>query len=126
MPIFKGKTADNQSCQPQRLCRGVWTVLLALVAIFVPSFLLLLGVLPFWDRLRAMPPIQAALRGVNAAVVGILLVALYNPVWTSAIFSATDVAIALVAFLLLAFWKWPAWLVVILTALAGAAVSAFA
>ena len=101
-------------------------MLLALVAIFVPSFLLLLGVLPFWDRLRAMPPIQAALRGVNAAVVGILLVALYNPVWTSAIFSATDVAIALVAFLLLAFWKWPAWLVVILTALAGAAVSAFA
>ncbi len=69
-----------------------------------------------------MPPIQAALRGVNAAVVGILLAALYTPVWTSAIFSATDFALALGAFLLLAFWKWPAWLVVVLTALAGAAV----
>jgi chromate transporter len=73
-----------------------------------------------------MPPVQAALRGVNAAVVGILLAALYTPVWTSAIFSAIDFAIALAAFLVLAFWKWPAWLVVILTALAGTAVSAFA
>lgn len=105
---------------------GAWTGLLALVAIFVPSFLLLLGVLPFWDRLRVIPSVQAALRGVNAAVVGILLAALYNPVWTSAIFSATDFAIALGAFLVLAFWKWPAWLVVILSALAGAAVSALA
>lgn len=105
---------------------GLWTALVALVAIFVPSFLLLIGVLPFWDRLRAMSPVQAALRGVNAAVVGILLAALYNPVWTSAIFTATDFALALSAFLVLSFWKWPAWLVVILTALAAAAVSAFA
>jgi len=105
---------------------GFGTGLLALIAIFVPSFLLLLGVLPFWDRLRLMPPVQAALRGVNAAVVGILLAALYDPVWTSAIFTGADFALALGAFLVLAFWRWPAWLVVLLTALAGAAVSALA
>ena len=103
---------------------GLGTGLLALVAVFTPSFLLLLGVLPFWDRLRLLPPVQAALRGVNAAVVGILLAALYDPVWTSAIFTGADFAVALGAFLVLAFWRWPAWLVVILTALAGAAVSA--
>lgn len=118
-PLFTFSAFLGAAMQPG--LAGLWTGLLALVAIFVPSFLLLLGVLPFWDRLRAMSPIQAALRGVNAAVVGILLAALYNPVWTSAIFSAVDFAIALVAFLVLSFWKWPAWLVVILTALAGTA-----
>lgn len=105
---------------------GLWTGLVALVAVFMPSFLLLLGVLPFWDRLRAMSPVQEALRGVNAAVVGILIAALYNPVWTSAVFTATDFALALGAFLVLSFWKWPAWLVVIITALAAATVSALA
>lgn len=123
-PLFTFSAFLGTAMQPG--LAGLWTGLLALVAIFVPSFLLLLGVLPFWDGLRVMPPIQAALRGVNAAVVGILLAALYNPVWTSAIFSATDFAIALAAFLLLTFWKWPAWLVVILSAFAGAASSAFA
>ncbi|MDQ3396971.1 MAG: chromate efflux transporter [Deinococcota bacterium] len=102
---------------------GLWTAAVALVAIFVPSFLLLIGVLPFWDRLRALSPVQAALRGVNAAVVGILLAALYQPVWTSAIFTATDFALALGAFLVLSFWKWPPWLVVILSAIAAALVS---
>lgn len=90
----------------------------------MPSFLLLVGVLPFWNRLRALAPVRAALRGVNAAVVGILLAALYNPVWTSAIFSAVDFALAIGAFLVLTFWKWPAWLVVLLTALAAAGVGA--
>ncbi|MEX2535563.1 MAG: chromate efflux transporter [Trueperaceae bacterium] len=104
---------------------GVSTALIALVSIFVPSFLLLIGVLPFWERLRAMSPVQAALRGINAAVVGILLAALYDPVWTSAIFTASDLAIALAAFVLLAFWKWPAWLVVILSALTAAGVQAW-
>lgn len=121
-PLFTFSAFLGTAMQPG--LAGLWTGLLALVAIFVPSFLLLLGVLPFWDRLRAMSPVQAALRGVNAAVVGILLAALYNPVWTSAIFSATDFALALGAFLVLSFWKWPAWLVVLLTALAGAAVGA--
>ena len=66
-----------------------------------------------------MAPVQAALRGVNAAVVGILLAALYDPVWTSAIRGGADFALALVAFLLLSFWRWPAWLVVIISALIG-------
>ncbi|HZT87515.1 MAG TPA: chromate efflux transporter [Stellaceae bacterium] len=93
--------------------------LICLGAIFLPSFLLLIGVLPFWDRLRRMPAIRSALRGVNAAVVGILLAALYNPVWTSAIHAPADFAIGIVAFLLLALWKAPPWLVVILGAAAA-------
>lgn len=99
---------------------GLLTAVVALLAVFVPSFLLLLGVPPFWDRLRLFAPVQAALRGVNAVVVGILLAALYQPVWTSAIFDASDLAIASGGFLLLSFWKWPAWLVVIVTVLVAA------
>jgi chromate transporter len=94
--------------------------LICLVAIFLPSFLLLVAALPYWERLRRMPAVQAALRGVNAAVVGILLAALYRPVWLSAIFSPRDFAIGLVAFLMLALWRVPPWLVVILGALATA------
>ena len=103
---------------------GLWLAALALIAIFVPSFLLLIGVLPFWDRLRALEPVQAALRGVNAAVVGILLAALYHPVFTSAIFTTEDFALALAAFLVLAYWRWPPWLVVVLTATGAAVVAA--
>jgi chromate transporter len=97
--------------------------LLCLVAIFLPSFLLLIGTLPFWDSLRQRPAVQSALRGVNAAVVGLLLAALYHPVWTSAIFAPRDFAILIVAFLLLALWKVPPWLVVILGAVATALVA---
>jgi chromate transporter len=97
--------------------------LLCLVAIFLPSFLLLLGALPFWDGLRRRPAVQSALRGVNAAVVGLLLAALYRPVWTSAIFAPQDFAIGIVAFLLLALWAVPPWLVVILGAVAASAVA---
>jgi chromate transporter len=96
--------------------------LLCLVAIYLPSFLLLIGVLPFWDGLRRRAPVQSALRGVNATVVGLLLAALYNPVWTSAIGAPRDFAMALVAFLLLAVWKLPPWLVVVLGALAAGAI----
>lgn len=92
--------------------------LLCLVVIFLPSFLLLIGALPYWDKLRHVPAAQSALRGVNAAVVGILLAALYDPVWTSAILSARDFAIGIVAFLLLALWKLPPWLIVIFGAVA--------
>jgi chromate transporter len=94
--------------------------LICLVAIFLPSFLLLIAALPYWETLRHQPAVQSALRGINAAVVGLLLAALYNPVWTSAIFSPRDFAIGIVAFLLLALWAAPPWLVVIL----GAAVTA--
>jgi chromate transporter len=87
--------------------------LTCLVAIYLPSFLLLMGILPFWDALRTRAGVQAALRGVNAAVVGLLLAALYTPVWTSAIFAPADFALGVVAFLLLALWAVPPWLVVI-------------
>jgi chromate transporter len=99
---------------------GLAGAALALVAIFLPSFLLIIGALPFWEALRGRAGVQAALRGVNAAVVGLLLAALYHPVWTSAIATPADFALALAAFGLLVLWKWPPWLVVVLAALAGA------
>jgi chromate transporter len=96
---------------------------LCLVAIFIPSFLLGIGALPFWDQLRRLPSAQSALRGVNAAVVGLLLAALYHPVWTSGITGASDFAIAATAFLLLFMWQVPPWLVVVLSAVAAGAVA---
>jgi chromate transporter len=97
-----------------------WTgAAICLVAIFLPSFLLVIGVLPFWQALRGKPFAQSALTGVNAAVVGLLLAALYNPVWLSAVMGPLDLAVALAAFLLLAVWKTPPWLVVVLCAVAG-------
>ena len=99
--------------------------LICLVAIFLPSFLLVIGALPFWEQLRRRPLAQAALRGVNAAVVGLLLAALYQPVWTVGITDAADFALAIAAFLLLFMWQTPPWLVVVLSAVAGALVAAF-
>jgi chromate transporter len=93
-----------------------WT----LVAIFLPSFLLIVGGLPFWEIVRGRASFQAALRGINAAVVGLLLAALYDPVWTSAIRGHADFGLALVAFGLLVFWRVPPWLVVLLSAIGGA------
>jgi len=98
---------------------GIAGGLICLFAIFASSFLLVIGALPFWDGLRRVGAIQNALLGVNAVVVGLLLAALYDPVWTSAILSASDFGLALAAFTLLVFWKTPPWLVVILTALGG-------
>jgi chromate transporter len=97
--------------------------LICLIAIFLPSFLLVIGTLPFWDALRRLPVAQSALRGVNAAVVGLLLAALYYPVWTSGIASGADFALAAAGFLLLFMWKLPPWLVVLLSALGGAAIA---
>jgi chromate transporter len=102
---------------------GCVGALICLVAIFLPSFLLLIAALPYWETLRRQPAVQSALRGVNAAVVGILLAALYNPVWTSAIFAPRDFAVGIVAFLLLAMWGVAPWLVVILGAAATAALA---
>jgi chromate transporter len=99
---------------------GVPGAALALVAVFLPSFFLVIGALPFWEMLRARPDFQSALRGINAAVVGLLGAALYSPVWTSAILGPADFGLALVAFGLLMFWKAPPWLVVVLAALGGA------
>ncbi len=97
--------------------------LIALAAIFTPSFLLVIGVLPYWELLRGFGRVRQALMGVNAAVVGLLLAALYDPVWTSAIAAPEDFALAAAAFALLAFWKSPPWLVVLLTAGAGALIA---
>jgi chromate transporter len=103
-----------------------WTgALICLVAIFLPSFLLIVGVLPFWQQLRRHSAAQAALLGVNAAVVGIMLAALYDPIWTAGIARRADFALAILAFLLLYLWKTPPWLVVILCALGGAVLARF-
>ena len=96
--------------------------LVSLAGIFASSFLLVIGPLPFWDALRRFRPMRSALVGVNAAVVGMLLAFLYDPVWTNAIRSAADFALALSGFVLLMFWKVPPWLVVLLTAAGSAAV----
>jgi chromate transporter len=98
---------------------GWMGAMLALAAIFLPSFLLIAGALPFWDLLRRMPVFQSALKGINAAVVGLLLSALYRPVWTSAISSPADFGLGLIAVGLLMFWNCPPWLVVLLTAVGG-------
>lgn len=92
---------------------------LALIAIFVPSFLLVWAALPFWAALRAQPAAQAALAGINAAVVGVLLAALYQPVITSAIRGPVDVALALSAFAALHVWRAPPWAVVVGWAVIG-------
>src|SRR5215468_2798482 len=99
--------------------------ILCLTAMFLPAFLLVIGPLPFWDELRARPWAQSALRGVNAAVAGLLLAALYNPVWTTGITNAGDFALAAAAFLLLFMWQTPPWIVVILCAFGGAGLAAF-
>lgn len=100
---------------------GVQGAILALLGIYLPSFLLVLGVLPFWHSLRGMPRAQGALRGVNAAVVGLLIAALYHPVFTSAIRSPLDLGLALAGFAALEYWKLPPWVVVVGTSLVAAA-----
>ncbi|VWB40271.1 chromate transporter [Burkholderia latens] len=92
---------------------------IALVSIFAPSFLLVAGTAPFWERLRRSTRMQAALAGVNAAVVGLLLAALYHPVWSETIVAPRDFAAALVAFVALTFWRVPPWAVVIASAVLG-------
>jgi chromate transporter len=96
---------------------------LCLVAMFLPSFFLTIGALPFWDELRRRPAAQSALRGVNAAVVGLLLAALYKPVWTSGITSARDFALAMAAFLALYMWSVTPALVVVACAIAAGALA---
>ncbi len=91
----------------------------ATIAIFLPAFLLIVGILPFWDNVRNQPKIRGAVIGVNAAVVGILMSALYFPVWTSSILSTTDFALAALLFSMLAFWKCPPWIVVASGAIGG-------
>lgn len=113
-PLFTFAAYLGAALQPSP--NGWIGAAICLLAIFLPSFLLVVGVLPFWNEVRKKPAIQAVLKGVNAAVVGLLLAALYSPVWTSAIFEPTDFALGIAAFLALFMWRVPPWLVVVLCA----------
>ena len=98
---------------------GVAGAGLALLAIFLPGFLAVVGVLPFWDQFRTKPVAQSLMRGANAAVVGVLGAALYSPVFTGAIADLHDFALALAGFVALMMWKAPPWLIVALSAVGG-------
>ncbi|MGB6541677.1 MAG: chromate efflux transporter [Xanthobacteraceae bacterium] len=102
---------------------GIAGAALGLFGIFLPGMLILLGTLPFWDDFRKRAGAQAMMRGVNAAVVGLLGAALYNPVWTSSVKTPGDFGIALVGFVLLTVWRAPPLLVVVVSALAGIALA---
>ena len=99
--------------------------LLATIAIFLPAFLLILGTLPFWDTLRRNTKIKGALMGVNAAVVGILISAFYQPIWSSSILAPTDFALASLLFSMLVFWKLPPWIIVVTGAIGGWLITLF-
>jgi chromate transporter len=102
---------------------GIPGAVLGLIGIFLPGILILLGTLPFWDSFRRRAGAQAVMRGINAAVVGLLAAALYNPVWTSSVNSRGDFGVALVAFVLLMVWRAPPLLVVAVSALGGMALA---
>jgi chromate transporter len=102
---------------------GLAGAALGLIAIFLPGLLILIGALPFWDALRARIGARAAMRGINAAVVGLLAAALYDPVWTGSVKTAKDVGVVLVCFLLLSVWRTTALWVIVAGALAGVALS---
>ncbi|WP_310633279.1 chromate efflux transporter [Paraburkholderia sp.] len=117
-PLFTFAAYLGWMAEPSRHWAGT---LLATVGIFLPGLLLVLAALPYWQALRARPSMSAVLSGVNAAVVGLLAAALYSPVWTSAVRSGIDFAIAAIGFFLLTRWKMPPLAVVVICALAGIA-----
>lgn len=92
---------------------------IATIAIFLPAFLLIIGALPFWNVLRGNSHMQGALAGINAGVVGLLLAALYQPLWTTALLSPADFAVVCILFVLLNFWKCPPWIIVLLGIVGG-------
>jgi chromate transporter len=120
-PLFTFAAYLGASVQPSP--HGVPGAALGLVGIFLPGMLILIGALPFWDSFRTRSSAQAAMRGINAAVVGLLGAALYNPVWTSSINTPADLSMALIGFVLLTMWRAPPLMVVILEALAGIALA---
>lgn len=99
--------------------QGIPGAVLAIFAVFLPGFLLVIGSMPFWNSLRRIPRLQGAMVSMNAAVVGILFAALYDPIWTSSVTTSIEFIIAAALFLLLIFWKLPPWTIVILGAVAG-------
>ncbi|MCG7378731.1 chromate transporter [Paenibacillus sp. ACRSA] len=96
---------------------------LATFAIFLPAFLLIVGTLPFWDVVRRNPKAKSAFMGVNAAVVGLLISAFYQPIWTSTILNPLDFAFAAILFSMLVYWKLPPWLIVVTGAIGGTLIS---
>lgn len=105
---------------------GVMGGVLALLAIFLPSFLVLAAVLPYWQKLRSSAKVSRLMAGVGASVTGILLAALYQPIWLSSIFGPVDLAFALLGFVALQFWRRPAWQLVLAGALMGALLTVIA
>lgn len=118
-PLFTFSAYLGALATPQP--HGLAGAVLGLFGIFLPGLLILVGALPFWDAFRARTGAQAAMRGVNAAVVGLLGAALYNPVWTSSVKAPADFAVALAGFVLLVAWRAPPLVVVLLSACAGIA-----
>lgn len=116
-PLFTFAAYLGTVMSPQP--RGWIGGMICLTAIYLPSFLLLMGAMPFWETLRSRACVQSILKGVNAAVVGLLLAALYDPLWTSSILSTKDFALALICFALLTLWKMPPWLIVVFAAVAS-------
>jgi chromate transporter len=102
---------------------GIAGAMISLIAVFLPGILVLIGALPFWETFRRRARAQAIMRGVNAAVVGLLGAALYNPVWTSAVKAPGDFGLALVGFVLLTVWQTPPLIVVAISALGGMALA---
>jgi chromate transporter len=123
-PLFTFAAYLGAVVQPEP--HGTPGAAIALLAIFLPGLLLILGVLPFWNRLRSSARTRDLFAGVNASVVGLLLAALYQPVWTSTVHKPSDFAIVLAAYIALAVGKAPPWAVVCATAAVGGAVSLFA
>jgi chromate transporter len=123
-PLFAFSAYLGAVLEPEP--NGVVGATLALLALFLPGFLLLVGVLPFWDRFRGMARAQSLMQGANAAVVGILAAALYAPVFTSAIGDMKDFTLALGCLVLLVGWRVPPWIVVLLAASGGIALGLMA
>jgi chromate transporter len=122
-PLFTFAAYLGAVANPSR--HGVPGAVLGLIGIFLPGILVLLGTLPFWDALRKKTGAQAMMRGVNAAVVGLLGAALYNPVWTSSVQAPGDFAVALTGFVLLTVWRAPPLAVVVVSAIGGVLLALF-
>jgi chromate transporter len=120
-PLFTFAAYLGTAVSPAR--HGLAGAALGLLGIFLPGMLVLLGALPFWDAFRKRLGAQAAMRGVNAAVVGVLGAALYNPVWTTTVHGPRDFGVALTGFVLLVAWRAPPLIVVAFSAAAGAAMA---
>jgi chromate transporter len=120
-PLFTFSAYLGASVIPRP--HGIAGAALGLFGIFLPGILILIGTLPFWDTFRTRTGTQAAMRGVNAAVVGLLGAALYNPVWTTSVKSSGDFAVALVCFVLLVVWRTPPFVVVLVSACGGIALA---